>query len=59
MHAHTHVRTDAIAHARMLAADSQHHMRGQTIHYVTAAARRALDAAQPSVLAGGDEYGDR
>ena len=33
-----------------------HSERVKTIHYVTAAARRALDAAQPGSLAGGNEY---
>jgi len=33
-----------------------HSERLKTIHYVTAAARRALQAAQPSAMAGGKEY---
>jgi hypothetical protein len=35
-----------------------HSERVKVIHYVTAAARRALDAAQPGSLAGGNEYPD-
>jgi len=38
------------------ASSSLCHVNAQTIHYVTAAARQALEAAQPSALAGGKEY---